>query len=119
MITELKRINDASNPSELWGFQLDSETYHWSTGPSYKIDLVDGQWDDKGRYTSKKIGEREQAASTFLTVIRGKEPYEIETLWYLSEYMSLKGLDSTSVLNLVLKMLVLGERRADQVCYPP
>ena len=116
MITKLKRMNDASNPSEYWSFQLNGETYYWSTGPAYMIDLVDGQWDVNGKYTSKKVGEREQRASTFLSVVRGKEPYEMETLWCLYEHLSFKGVED--VMGLVLKMLVLGEQRVDPVCYP-
>jgi len=116
VITDLRRINEVSNPSEWWSFTMNSETYYWSTGPSYMIDLAESQWDQNGRYTgSIKVGEREQAASTFLSVIRGKEPYEIETMWYLPEFMSFKVEDK---MPLILKMLILGERTVDEVCYP-
>ena len=80
------------------------------------IPQVESQWDVNGKYTgSIKVGKREQRASTFLTVIRGKEPYEIEMMWYLPEYMSFKVEDR---MPLILKMLVLGEHTVVEVCYP-
>jgi hypothetical protein len=96
MIRNLTRTNELSNPHESWTFELTDtgETYYYMTRPSYDhLDLPD----------------------TFLTVFRGSEPNETETIWYLPEFLSLSG-DAEKK---ILRVLLLGDHTIEWVIYPP
>lgn len=119
MISKLTRINDLKNPHEFWSFELvaTGETFYYSTGPAHDVEVVEHLWDDNKNFVGKKhVGWKTYGPTTFLSVVRGKEPDEIETSWYLKEFLSL--LDG-NIESKILKLLTLGEQRVDQVCYPP
>ena len=97
MIRDLIRVNGYDNPHEFWSFELIAtcETMFYYTGPQT---------------------DYRESGATWLQVIRGSEPNEIEIRWRLPIYLPMS---PETIEQNILWLFSLGDKTIEDVVYPP